>query len=513
MNRRLRARRPIALLVQVSAFVRKELVEIARQPRLLITLVFGPFILLVVFGNSYRQEGVRLRTVFVGPPSGAYETAVEQYRSTLEQYVRVLGYTTDQKAAERDLADGRADLVVVFPHDAVEQLKAGKQARVLVLNDKLDPVQTAAVEIAARLAVQEVNSSIIATVVERVQLAADPVDALMKGSVEASSALNEAAARRDPDAIRKASADVSDRVADLRQSTSVVDGVVESLGPHDVARRQRVHIERVQSTLTQIDSMVADVRGAADNSGLALQRAADISRSLESIRPDIDQLDNVDANVLVRPFSAETRTVLPRPIGVTAFFAPSSIALLLQHLALSLAALTIVRDRALGLLEVLRVGPTSVAAVMVGRFIAFALAGVAVAATLIVGVTQFLDVPNLGSPVWVWTSVVMLLSASVALGMVIALVSRTDSEVVQYAMLVLLASLFFGGFVLDLQLFNTSGRALSWVLPVTWAINVLQQVLLRGQHPAGRDFAALGAQIAVYGSVAFLLFRRRLRVS
>jgi ABC-2 type transport system permease protein len=513
MNRRLRARGPIALLVQVSAFVRKELVEIVRQPRLLITLVFGPFILLVIFGNSYRQEGVRLRTVFVGPPSGAYEKAVEQYRSTLEQYVRVLGYTTDQNAAERELADGRADLVVVFPDDAIEQLNGGKQATVVVLNDKLDPVQTAAVEIAARLAVQEVNSSIIATVVEKVQLAADPVDALMKGSVDAGAALNDAAARREPDAIRKALADLSDRVADLRQSTSVAAGVVESIGSSDVAQRQRVRVERIQSTLTRIDSLVADVRGAADNSALVLQRSMDISQSLESVRPEIDQLDNVDSNVLVRPFAAETRTVLPQPIGVTAFFAPSSIALLLQHLALSLAALTLVRDRALGLLEILRVGPTSVVAIMIGRFIAFALAGVAVAAALIVAVTQFLDVPNLGSPVWVWTSVVMLLSASVALGMVVALVSRTDSEVVQYAMLVLLASLFFGGFVLDLHLFNIAGRVLSWMLPVTWAIKILQEVLLRGHDPAGRDFAALGAQIAAYGSVALVLFRRRLRVS
>jgi ABC-2 type transport system permease protein len=107
----------------------------------------------------------------------------------------------------------------------------------------------------------------------------------------------------------------------------------------------------------------------------------------------------------------------------------------------------------------------------------------------------------------------MLLSASVALGMVVALVSRTDSEVVQYAMLVLLASLFFGGFVLDLDLFNSAGRVISWILPVTFAIKILQQVMLRGQEAELRDVAALAAQIVVYGSVALVLFRRRLRVS
>src|SRR5262249_15634336 len=157
----------------------------------------------------------------------------------------------------------------------------------------------------------------------------------------------------------------------------------------------------------------------------------------------------VDPLVLVRPFIAETRTALPRPIGVTAFFAPSSIALLLQHLALSFSALAIVRDRALGLLEIYRVGPASVAAIIARRFIAFTVAGIVTGSALLLAVTRLLDVPVLGSVIWIWTAITLLLVASVALGVVIALLSGSDSEVVQYALLVLLASLFFGGFVLD----------------------------------------------------------------
>jgi ABC-2 type transport system permease protein len=37
-------------LIRISAFLRKELFEVSRQPRLLATLVGGPFLILLIFG-------------------------------------------------------------------------------------------------------------------------------------------------------------------------------------------------------------------------------------------------------------------------------------------------------------------------------------------------------------------------------------------------------------------------------------------------------------------------------
>ena len=74
-SRDLRVRGPWAALIQCSAFVRKELAEIVRQPRLILLLILGPFALLMLFGLGYRSESLGLRTMFVGPPFGAVETA------------------------------------------------------------------------------------------------------------------------------------------------------------------------------------------------------------------------------------------------------------------------------------------------------------------------------------------------------------------------------------------------------------------------------------------------------
>src|SRR6476659_6307025 len=155
---RLRAHRPWSRVVQSSAFVRKELAEIIRQPRLIGLLVVGPFVLLLLFGAGYRNEDLRMRTEFVGPAGSFYEDAVTRYQSALSRYVTSAGFTSDEAAARSDLRHGDVDAVVVFPDKPLDTILTGHRATVKVLHNKLDPIQQTAVVIASRLAVQEVNA-------------------------------------------------------------------------------------------------------------------------------------------------------------------------------------------------------------------------------------------------------------------------------------------------------------------------------------------------------------------
>jgi ABC-2 type transport system permease protein len=181
-------------------------------------------------------------------------------------------------------------------------------------------------------------------------------------------------------------------------------------------------------------------------------------------------------------------------------------------MALSFAALALVRDRAIGLIEVFRVAPSSVGAILAGRFAAFEFAGAIVGAALVAAVVRVLDVPMLGSYGWLAVALALVVLASTALGMVVALVSKSDSQAVQYAMLLLLASLFFGGFVLDLSLFDYPARAISWLLPITYGIPLVQNAMLRGVAPATSDVVGIAIQTAAYTVLAVALFHRQLRV-
>ena len=73
-----------------------------------------------------------------------------------------------------------------------------------------------------------------------------------------------------------------------------------------------------------------------------------------------------------------------------------------------------------------------------------------------------------------------MLLASLSLGMVLSSISQTESQAVQFAMLTLLAGMFFSGFVLGLDNLTYPVKLISWTLPVTYGIRSFQTVMLLG---------------------------------
>ena len=63
----------------------------------------------------------------------------------------------------------------------------------------------------------------------------------------------------------------------------------------------------------------------------------------------------------------------PRPISpsFTSFYAPGVLVLLLQHIAITLAALSMVRERLLGTIELFRVSPVRPGEIIAGKYIGF----------------------------------------------------------------------------------------------------------------------------------------------
>ena len=152
-------------VVQVLGFLRKELMDVLRQPRLVLTLVFGPFLILLLFGIGYNNQPPALRTVFVAPPGTMYQQVVEQYSGELSDWIKPVGFVPDEAMARAELERHQIDVIVVFPPDPMASVLQGKQAQIRVVHDQLDPIQQTAIGFATKLAVDEVNSAILAQIV------------------------------------------------------------------------------------------------------------------------------------------------------------------------------------------------------------------------------------------------------------------------------------------------------------------------------------------------------------
>jgi ABC-2 type transport system permease protein len=182
--------------------------------------------------------------------------------------------------------------------------------------------------------------------------------------------------------------------------------------------------------------------------------------------------------------------------------------LVLQHMAVSLTAISLVRDRVSGAIDLFRVAPIHPVEVLVGKYAAYCLLS-AVVAVILLALTVFgLNVPMLGDRVTLAGALGLLIFASVGMGMLISTISDSERQAVQLTMLVLLASVFFSGFVLPLEDFQASARGLAYALPVTHGIRLTQDTMLRGETSADWQIWTLGGLGAAFFLVTAVTMHR-----
>ena len=220
------------------------------------------------------------------------------------------------------------------------------------------------------------------------------------------------------------------------------------------------------------------------------------------------EADAIPPEVIAAPTRAEIRNVAPSTPHVISYFAPAVLALILQHLAVTLVAMSLVRERTSGMFELFRIAPVSAAEVLTGKVLAFGLIGGVIATTTVALLVLGLGVPMVGQVAFVALAIALLLLASLGVGLLIAVVSDSERQAVQLSLLVLLAAVFVSGFVLPITEFSDPVRAIAYTMPVTHGIRLLQDFMLRGGTNQAWEFLALGVIAIVTLVLAWMLLRR-----
>ena len=116
--------------------------------------------------------------------------------------------------------------------------------------------------------------------------------------------------------------------------------------------------------------------------------------------------------------------------------------------------------------------------------------------------------PMLGDPGHLALVVLLLIGASLGLGLLVAAVSDSEPQAVQLSLLLLLASVFFSGFVLAIDQFSEPVHSMIYALPVANGIRLISDFMFRGGTVAVWQIWMLGALTVAYIVGAWLLLRR-----
>ncbi len=233
-----------------------------------------------------------------------------------------------------------------------------------------------------------------------------------------------------------------------------------------------------------------------------------LEEDLAELETLLTEFQRIDADVLIRPFRSRPKRVAALALRPSDFFAPAVIALLMQHLAVTFAALSIVQERERGTMELFRVSPVSAIETLLSKYLSYLIFAGILAGILTLVVVYGLGVPMLGTWFYYGLTLVALVFTSSGLGFVISLVAKSNSEAVQYSMILLLTSVFFSGAFVSLRLLWEPVRIVSWAVPATYGILLLQDTMLRGFLSNFTLLFALTAIGVAFFGLAWLLLRR-----
>lgn len=515
-------------LILSLAFVRKELFGTLRQPRLLLSLVVGPFVILALFGLGYFGPG-NYDTILVLPNRPGISTQLDDYKSLFGNTFNLVEVTTDQDQALADLKQGDAEVVIVVPYNALDQIYNGKYASFPVYYRTLNPVDASYIEYSTYIYASEFDQVILRQALTVSKPQASQLQDATNQLNTSTNALDQSMQKGD---LVQAEIQVHTMlvVVDLMQK-GLAGLIIPGQGNADTTQQQLLGealtrivfqegITQMQGDLTNIKDNLNALQTGFDHGDLnsPAQRAhlQSIRQSNASLTQQINKLAAIPPAVIVSPVLASASDIVSTPVTYINFYGPAVIVLLLQHMAITMASLSNVRDRMVGAFEIFRVAPISPGQILTGKFISFCLILLTLGVLLLVLVTQLLGVPfiNFGAK-WYWALLILLLAiyASIGFGYLLAGLSRSDSQAVQLTMLVLLASIFFTGFILPLNQFAGYIRTISYVLPITFAANLLQNLMLDNQAVNYWYLLILFGMGTVYLVVGRLLYQRQFNVA
>jgi len=384
----------IKSFIHLMAFFSKEVNEVIRQPRLLLSLILGPFMVLLLFGISYNGGLPNFRVALVAPPESISSEQLNKMKESITRNFTLVSDNSDEAAAMEMLHRREVDIVEILPTNIEQNVAEGKQSSV-------------------RFEYLVVN----------------PFD----------------------------------------------ESWLKYLGSAQVNAMNRSLLEQ----------------------------------AVRSLQEQSNVLTNLPPETVVSPLVPEYQNLRGETIEFMNFYAPSVLALILQHIAVTLGALSIVREHGRGALEMFRIAPVSSFDIITGKYLGYTLF-LGIMASILVGLIIVLGTPFLGNVVLFILLALLLITASLGIGFLISCVSKTDSTAVQLSMLTLLVSIFFSGFFLPLENFNSLMLPFTNIVPLTHAIKGFQNIMLEGTAPSPYIWIGLALITLVTYIAVQLLFRRLL---
>jgi ABC-2 type transport system permease protein len=191
---------------------------------------------------------------------------------------------------------------------------------------------------------------------------------------------------------------------------------------------------------------------------------------------------------------------------------PALIGVILFMTMVVFTAISLVRERERGNLELLITTPVKSVELMVGKLAPYVLVGLIQTTLILVMGTLMFDVPINGHLWQLYVGASLFIGATLAMGLVISTFAQTQFQAMQLGFFTMLPSILLSGFLFPFDGMPRAAQWLAQLLPLTHFNTIIRGVVLRGAHLAdlSEPLLKLTAFLVVAVTIAASRFRKRL---
>ncbi len=265
----------------------------------------------------------------------------------------------------------------------------------------------------------------------------------------------------------------------------------------------------VQVLIDGSDSQVANTAQSTANR-LGLQISINQARAIgesANVAPARTPTGGID-----RPVDVRTRLLYNPDLKSEFFFVPGLVGIILQLVTVFTTSFAIVREREWGTLEQLFVTPVGRLGLMLGKLLPYALVAFFEMLIILAVMVFVFKVPIAGSLGLLLVLSALFIVCSLALGLLISTVAKTQVAAVLYSFMTMLPAVLLSGFMFPRSEMPGEIFYFTFAIPATYFIEIMRGIVLRGAGLADLLPWVIGLAICtlVMIAAAVLRFRKQL---
>lgn len=182
-------------------------------------------------------------------------------------------------------------------------------------------------------------------------------------------------------------------------------------------------------------------------------------------------------------------------------FVPGVMGLILMLICSMMTAVSIVREKEFGTLELVLVSPVKPFWIIISKLIPYLVLSVVNFASIILLARFVMGVPIRGSLVLVSVSSLLFVGASLGLGLLISTISRTQqTAMLLCGMGLTMPTMMLAGIIFPCESMPVALQLISDIIPAKWYIIIIKRIMIQGV-----GFAAIAKEFIILAGMMILL--------